>query len=88
MEVAGLTLTDRKLLCSGSQDAAAEEHGPAGEAAVPLLLLHHRSAPPPPPSAPVCLWAESHPALLPGVIMLVGWLQGKSILDMFTIGVR
>ena len=23
-----------------------------------------------------------------GVIMLVGWLQGKRILDMFTIGVR
>ena len=23
-----------------------------------------------------------------GVIMLVGWLQGKHILDMFTIGVR
>lgn len=25
---------------------------------------------------------------LSGVIMLVGWLQGKRILDMFTIGVR
>lgn len=23
-----------------------------------------------------------------GVIMLVGWLQGKRIMDMFTIGVR
>ncbi len=23
-----------------------------------------------------------------GVIMMVGWLQGKKILDMFTIGVR
>lgn len=28
------------------------------------------------------------PFCVSGVIMLVGWLQGKRILDMFTIGVR
>lgn len=86
---AAFSLSDGTLLCPGPQDAAAEEHGPAGEAALPLLLLHHRFAPP--GLLLQLLSALLTPPLPPlpaGVIMLVGWLQGKSILDMFTIGVR
>lgn len=85
---AAFSLSDGTLLCPGPQDASAEEHGPAGEAALPLLLLHHRFAP---PASSFSSFLPSSPPLPPlpaGVIMLVGWLQGKSILDMFTIGVR
>lgn len=37
-----VTFTLLPVCCSGSQDSAAEEHGPAGQAAVAVLLLHHR----------------------------------------------
>lgn len=45
----------------------------------------------PPPASSFSSFLPSSPPPPPlpaGVIMLVGWLQGKSILDMFTIGVR
>lgn len=47
-------------------------------------------APSPPSSGHFCRWGLALPlnSVFSGVIMLVGWLQGKRILDMFTIGVR
>lgn len=43
-----------------------------------------------PSSSHFCLSGLALPlnSVFSGVIMLVGWLQGKRILDMFTIGVR
>uniref|UniRef100_A0A673L274 Calcium-transporting ATPase type 2C member 1 n=1 Tax=Sinocyclocheilus rhinocerous TaxID=307959 RepID=A0A673L274_9TELE len=76
----------------------AEEHGFAGKTALPLFLRDNRlvmhtislkmqtlisvlSY----PVFVLCVGTNIFP--ISGVIMMVGWLQGKYILDMFTIGV-